>query len=120
MNFASIEVTSTILEPTHIRHLSYKWVGKKYWILEADPVTIHKLPFKLVEIKSNTSLYQNSNYYVRADAYLPYGLILRVGYQLQRVWSWLFVRVIATLNIWGIAYTPIGNIPSWSDIGRKR
>ena len=115
MNYASIEGTSHVIHPIGRTYLTYKWIGERHWPVRLDcTVSIDQIPWKLKLVRDDMFYLE----YIREDAYFPYGWLLVIRYKAQDIyWHW-FNRFMATLNIWGLAYTPTGCVPSWRDIGK--
>lgn len=99
---------------------TYEWLGKKtdqIFIHGEDNYNLKNLPWKFVEIK--TDIWKNGIYYMRKDAMLPIGWLIWLFVRLSNFWNGFSAKMIMTLNVWGLAYTDVGCIPSWKDIGKK-
>lgn len=122
MDYATIEATRHEIHPTGITHTTYKWIGGKHLpvILDCNE-RVEDLPWKLVPVHNHTDLYYYGKVtYIRKDAYIPYGILFNAKQKIKEVVGLVFYRFIATLNVWNLAYTPQGSVPSWRDIGKKR
>lgn len=119
MEYATIEISQHVIEPTGQRYRTYKWIGEKYLPVRIDWSfwNFGEIPFKLKKIDEDYLL--GISTYIREDAYLPFGWAFEAKIKLRNIWLWFYYRFIATLNVWGLAKTPHGCIPSWHDIGRK-
>lgn len=119
MNLAKIEVTHTVIHPTGRFYRTYKWIGKRDWPILIDcMVDLEDLPFKLHLIEPRYDI--GGGLYIRKDAFLPFGWAIVIKYKARDAYWIFFNKFMATLNIWELAYTPHGAVPSWKDIGKKQ
>lgn len=113
MNNADIEVTRHNINPTNGVYYTYKWIGSKYSPVEiSDEIDISVLPWKLKLI--DRFPHKRSALYMRKEF-----LIFTFPYEIKKIFMFIYYRVISTLMVWGLAYTPEGCVPSWKDIGKK-
>jgi hypothetical protein len=106
--------------PLERRYTTYEWKGKP-----SAPVIIGRwmevkdLPWKLRLIEKEP--YWDAGIYARTDGYLLlFAWLTAARYALRKAWQWVSYRLILTAMVWGLAYTPPWETPSWRDIGRKR
>lgn len=116
---AQIQATQHEIHPTGERYTTFEWIGERHWpIYISMDIDISKLPFELVKIGVADNLFDYK--YMRKDAYFPYGWIVVIKEKAYRLYMYFFYRIMATLNIWNLAYTPHGQVPSWRDIFRVK
>ena len=59
--------------------------------------------------------------YARADGLNIFvWLWLVVSTTVQRLTGWIYLRVILTLTVWGLAHVPYGERPTWRHVGIKK
>ena len=98
----------------------YEWIGKSPLALVRGDVDISELPWPMRELgKDFDPLYPRLM--IRTDrfwwlAQWQYRLIIA----LCRIAHVMKYRIIATLEIWGLAHTPEWCVRSWSHIGKRR
>jgi hypothetical protein len=77
---------------------------------------------KLFEVTTYESL-MYGDLYIRTDAGMSYAYHRYMNFWRNRVWypwRWIEVRLILTLQVWGLAYNEPGCYVSWSSVGKKR
>lgn len=81
---------------------------------------IEQLPWKLRRLPI-LDWYDNFNpVFVRSDGWLlPLALLNDFRIRLLKLRTWFVVRLIMTAMVWGLAYIPSGDIPSWRHIGKR-
>lgn len=107
-------------------HLEFEWVGSPYWpirinwqIFESDD--FKQLPWPIKEIE-NADEWRGTiiKTFLRTD--VPWHLSwlewkLRRG--LRRLFGLIYERLIISAMVWGLAYVPEGEAPSWKHLGKK-
>lgn len=87
------------------------------WDIHNDPVIKY---FKLKLVKEDdwgTGYY----WYARTDSiWLYWSWLLWLQNKLYEKGMWVKVRIILTLEIWGLGYTEQGSIYEWKNIFHKR
>ena len=103
-----------------------KWIGSKYTVVEvskllASSQSLSVYPWPLKVIDDNVD-FGRSMLVVRKDVgWHIWWLLVALWYKLFRSrgyynFKW---RVLMTLELWGLAYQPEGEIVSWKNIGRR-
>ena len=86
---------------------------------EADlPERLSIFPWPLRLVSREIDLPWNAAYYVRDDQGV--WLYWAVRSRVCKVWWWFKPRLIYTAVVWGLAYVPAGEAPSWKHLGRRR
>lgn len=81
-------------------------------------LTFGGIPLRLVD--TSKRFYTNEATYVRTDAAPFWALRRLASYRLYALCNWIVPRVIMTLHIWGFAWVPFGEMPSWHHVGKRR
>lgn len=117
--YAEIHAHVETIRPMGRRVVTYEWVGShKLPVRISGSLPIDDLPFHLIRIDYD---YLNDYVvYVRKDSYFPFGFVLHARVKIKNYLWVIFNRFMITLNVWNLAYTPNGFVPSWRDIFRKR
>jgi len=122
-SFAYIECQYHELEPFGHHYYTYKWIGKKNQpillgieLLESKDTQDIPWKFLLIEHRIESGQWLA----IRRDAILPFGWLFVVKVKCHKYWSWFKYRLIITANVWGLAHTRQGNVPSWKDFRRKK
>lgn len=105
---------------------SYEWVGPV-----TEPVELglelrgflEDLPWRLIELEHRNQFYffRRTRLFIREDAGLSVGYHWLVSRWMahQRAFLIFQQRLILTLNLWGIGYTPPYEASTWSNLSRK-
>ena len=120
--YASIESQYHELQPFG-HYYTYKWIGKRSQPALIDRAYLESkdsvdIPWKFILIEYRF----NSGHWlvIRRDALFPFGFLVIARMKIQKAWLWFKYRIIITANVWGLAYTRQGNIPSWRDFRKER
>ena len=123
MDSAQIIITDKQLPRGKI-YREYEWEGDRH-----KPAIIHywyyhlikEFPWK-VRVISSDSFFDEYRLVFRTD--VTRGKLAYYYYKINRMVASIikpiYYRTILTLEVWGLAYTLPGTIPSWHDIGKKR
>lgn len=99
-----------------------EWVGDPCGMVFIYHSGIDKLLWSY-EIVENRLIDRGGYLIIRTDTF-PCYVYARFQANCWRFWNWvksaIGARLILTLHIWGLAYVPYGDIPSWEHIGGKR
>jgi len=104
-------------------YYEYEWEGNKSGLVRINWEFLCRHPFRSLPWKFMI-VEENPGYYIciRHDVFSGRvkGLYYRFFNFLKRKFRVIYYRIILTLEVWGLAYSEDGGIPSWRDIGRKR
>ena len=105
------------------RVITYEWQGDRRWPVWVSDIVLETtrfedLPWPLKKIERDPS--RRAWLCVRTDVGpLPY-LYHRLRAAIRDAISPVYYRLILTAHVWGLAYVPQWEAPSWRHLGRKR
>lgn len=121
-NYAHITVTRHEL-PLNRFYETYSWEGKKHWevVLPFYFYTRHDInkfpwPLEVVDYHSDWL----DIVCMRKDTAIPYWLFTKIKYKTKKLVYPVYHRIILTAMVWGLAYVPDYEIPSWRHLGKKK
>jgi len=103
-------------------YVTYEWLGKPTMPVQIafgyeDEILGH-LPWSLKEVQKDYC--HLTTIYVRKDGALAImAAFTAAKYWLRCRFIKIYHRLIITAMVWGLAYVPEAEVPSWKDIGRK-
>jgi hypothetical protein len=125
MDYAEIIITHNEL-PLGRHYLSYEWKGKPTQLvrisrkaIDFGELDIDKIPWPLAQVDED---YQwGITYYARKDAWFGlYRWLVVFRYFLRRKVELIYYRLLLTAMVWGLAWIPQSEIPTWRHLGRRR
>jgi len=96
--------------------VTYEWSGNL-----RKPVFVGFNESKLVPFplrKVEDCPHMDGGYYIRTD--VSFWWITEARIKAADLFSLIYHRIILTANVWGLAHTPMGNVPSWRDLLKKK
>ena len=131
--FATLECTRReILRGRYVT--TVRWVGPPTGTVDVDPWIVRQLTgrddlperlnlggYPLRKVGENETINPARGVYARADA--AFGLAWpwhKLGRAVLPALSLLRGRLVMTLMVWGLAWVPEAEIPSWRHVGKKR
>jgi len=105
------------------RYETYEWDGKPWWPVEISKIyenELDNIPWPLKKI-GESSWMSETGIYIRKDGALAIWAFL-VDMKIRVSWfiQWFYVRLIMTAMVWGLAYVPVSEIPSWRHLGKRK
>lgn len=107
-------------------YTTYEWEGKKHWPIFIDdrflgiygvPRIEHlPWPLELVDRRGDVLI----SVYMRKDTTIPYWLLTKIKYKIKKFFYPVYCRLILTAMVWGLAYVPDYEVPSWKHLGKKK
>ena len=82
------------------------------------PERLDCFPWPMRLLSAQEGFARDAGLYVRSDT--PLWLWHVARFKASRFWQWFFVRAVYTAMVWGLAYVPEYEVPSWQHLGKKR
>lgn len=119
-NLARIVCTQHQL-PLGKHYITYEWEGKKHWpvIISDRYLNIYDLPWPL-ELIDRDWVSSYTGVYMRTDTKFPFWWFTKIRVSIGKLIRPIYYRLILTAMVWGLAYVPNYEAPSWKHLGKKK
>lgn len=108
--------------PSGHHYATFEWVGPTHAPVEISIDLWHEVgalpwPLQIIEryYERDTVLAVRLDGHNRLWAYWHDWRV-----RAKQAWQWVSVRLILTAQLWGAAYVPPGEVPSWCHLGKTR
>lgn len=116
-----LEITEHEL-PFGKSYRTYHWPAKPWQAVLIGDRAIeyrHEMPWKLVEVERYPEW--RGSLYVRSDGFLLVTrCLMAVKIKVKKLLELVYYRLILTAMVWGLAYVPDFEAPSWRHLGKQR
>lgn len=107
-------------------YTTYEWEGKKNWPIFIDDrflgiygvprIKTFPWPLKLVDRQGDMLI----SVYMRTDTTFPHWWITKLRISIGKFIHPIYCRLILTAMVWGLAYVPDYEVPSWKHLGKRK